>query len=121
VVSLKNTIVANSPSGGNCNGAISSLGHNLSSDGSCALSQSTDQSDKDPLLGPLQLNAPGATPTHALLNGSPALDKADNATCAAAPVSGRDQRGVLRPQALRCDIGAFEAVRFLVFLPTLLR
>src|SRR6185369_2530840 len=35
-------------------------------------------------------------------------DAGDNTTCAAAPVSNLDQRGVSRPQGTQCDIGAFE-------------
>jgi hypothetical protein len=56
----------------------------------------------DPLLGPLQLNAPGTTMTHAIGAGSPALDRY-TAGC-----PGVDQRGVSRPQGPACDAGAFE-------------
>jgi hypothetical protein len=45
----------------------------------------------------------GPTPTVALVEGSPAIDAADNITCLAT-----DQRGVRRPQGDGCDIGAFE-------------
>jgi hypothetical protein len=55
-----------------------------------------------PLLGPLEANG-GPTATMALLAGSPALDAADPAACAAT-----DQRSVLRPQGPSCDIGAYE-------------
>ena len=55
----------------------------------------------DPALGPLQLNAPGKTPTMALLPGSPAIGGADPAT--ATP---DDQRGVSRDA--QPDLGAFE-------------
>ncbi len=63
---------------------------------------------QDPLLGPLQNNG-GPTLTHALLDGSPAIDHGDDATCAV-----NDQRGVSRQQdgntdgLLACDIGAAE-------------
>jgi hypothetical protein len=56
----------------------------------------------DPKLGPLQDNG-GATDTLALTPGSPALGAGTNSSCALV-----DQRGVTRPQASRCDIGAFE-------------
>jgi hypothetical protein len=56
----------------------------------------------DPMLEALALNAPGSTPTMALMAGSPALDKAP--TCALTT----DQRGVGRPQGSACDIGAYE-------------
>ncbi|HVT58942.1 MAG TPA: Ig domain-containing protein [Thermoanaerobaculia bacterium] len=58
----------------------------------------------DPLLGPLQSNG-GPTSTMALgvFPESPALDLGDPAACVAS-----DQRGVLRPQGIGCDIGAYE-------------
>lgn len=52
----------------------------------------------------------GLTKTHALVDGSLAIDAADPVLCDAAPVSNRDQRGVPRPQGQNCDMGAFEAV-----------
>jgi uncharacterized repeat protein (TIGR01451 family) len=61
-------------------------------------------SSSDPQLGPLQLNAPGSTPTMAIEPTSPAVDIADAAT--SLPT---DQRGVARPQGNGYDIGAFEA------------
>jgi CSLREA domain-containing protein len=61
----------------------------------------------DPLLAPLD-EANGATPSHALLPGSPALDVIPIATCAAAPPFPTDQLGVARPQGGGCDIGAIE-------------
>ena len=56
----------------------------------------------DPLLGPLQDN--GSPDTHALLQGSPAINAIPNAACAVA----EDERKVSRPQGSGCDIGAFE-------------
>jgi hypothetical protein len=58
----------------------------------------------DPLLGPLQLNAPGLTPTMEIPPNSPAVDSADAVTALST-----DQRGVLRPQYAGFDIGAYEA------------
>lgn len=106
-VSVKNTIVAGN-SIDNCDtaqasgGIISSLGNNISSDDSCPFTQPTDKRNTNPLLGPLQNNG-GPTDTRALLAGSPAIDAGSNTGCPAT-----DQRGVTRPQGLRCDIGAFE-------------
>ena len=57
----------------------------------------------EPLLGPLADNG-GPTQTMALLAGSPAIDAGSNAHC---PET--DQRGIIRPRGLRCDIGAFES------------
>jgi hypothetical protein len=100
-----NTIIANSPSGGDCannGGVIGTNSHNLVEDGSCSATLSGD-----PLLGALANNG-GPTQTLALLTGSPAIDAGDDATCAAAPVNGLDQRGFSRLVGAHCDIGAFE-------------
>ncbi len=66
------------------------------------------------ILSPLADNG-GSTATHALPQGSPALDLAPNAQCAAAPVNGVDQRGEPRNQNgaggvtnNECDAGSFE-------------
>ncbi len=106
----KNTIVANNGFSDNCRVSITSigvlpitsLGHNLDSGTTCAFTGPGDLSNTDPKLGPLQNNG-GFTLTHALLTGSPAIDAGDNNGCPST-----DQRGIARPQGLRCDIGAFE-------------
>lgn len=66
------------------------------------------------ILSPLANNG-GPTQTHALPAGSPALDRAPNASCTAAPVNGLDQRAQPRNQngsgsasSNECDVGAFE-------------
>lgn len=58
----------------------------------------------DPRLGPLQFNG-GKTQTHAPLAGSPAIDGGVNLI----ECSLVDQRGVTRPQGVRCDSGAVES------------
>ncbi len=90
----------------NCTGSSrpTSLGYNLEDAATCALSGAGDLSNVEPLLGPLADNG-GPTLTHALLPSSPAIDAGDNAGCPST-----DQRGVARPQGMRCDIGAFEKV-----------
>lgn len=60
----------------------------------------TEENPIDPKLGPLQMNG-GATPTHALLPGSPAINNGDSALAPA-----RDQRRYARPDG--ADVGAFE-------------
>ena len=106
-VALKNTIVANNTAllGADCRAvtSLSSAGHNLESGTTCGFTQAGDLGSRNPLLGPLQGNG-GTTPTHALLAGSPAIDAGDAVGCPAT-----DQRGVIRPQHGKCDIGAFEA------------
>jgi hypothetical protein len=106
VVYLKNTIVANDGSFPNCKSdmgiGIISLGNNLNSDNTCNLTSTGDLTNTNPFLGPLANNG-GATLTHALLTGSPAIDKGTNIGC---PPT--DQRGMPRPLGARCDIGAYE-------------
>jgi PKD repeat protein len=99
-----NSILANSPSGGDCrnDGTIAVHVQNLVESGACS-----QDIMADPLLGPLLDNG-GPTDTQALLMGSPAINAADNSACVADPVNGTDQRGVIRPQADACDIGAYE-------------
>ncbi len=109
-LSARNSLIAASPTGADCDGALVSQGNNLDSDGSCALGQPGDLSNTDPLAGPLQLNG-GPTRTHALLPFSPARDAGSNAGC-----PGIDQRSQTRPLdgnadgIAVCDIGAFEAL-----------
>jgi hypothetical protein len=104
MLTLRNTIIANSPTGGNCYGVLIDGGGNLSyPDTTCP------GINADPMLGPLQDNG-GPTRTMALRAGSAAIDAADDAICAADPVNNRDQRGIARPQGPHCDIGAVEQV-----------
>ncbi|MEX0745410.1 MAG: flexitail domain-containing putative surface protein, partial [Phycisphaeraceae bacterium] len=102
-VDLENTIVADNTLNGSpsdCDGPITSQGHNVNSDESCGLAGGGDISSADPLLGPLADNG-GPTETHYLLPGSPAID------VGVCPPN-TDQRGIPRPQGAGCDIGAIE-------------
>jgi hypothetical protein len=109
-VTAKNTIVANSPSGGNCVGTITGSTNNLSSDSSCGFSLL----NTDPMLGLLASNG-GPTETHLPLLGSPVVDAGNGTVCAdPATVNNLDQRGEARPfdgngdSVPLCDIGAVE-------------
>lgn len=109
-VTLRNTIIAANTEGAaksNCGATTpTSQGHNLT-DGTatqCGLTAPGDQSGANPSLGPLKNNG-GPTMTQALLGG-PAVNTGTNTGCPAT-----DQRGVKRPQAGICDIGAYEVAK----------
>lgn len=98
-----------------CTGSFTSGGYNLLARSSCtrlglATSDITDVYET--ILSGLQNNG-GATATHALLPGNPALNAGSPDSCS--PV---DQRGVARPQGGRCDIGAYEASFYFIPLVT---
>lgn len=114
-VRLGHTIVAAGTDAVACQGAVASDGHNLVSDASCALAGPSDRASVALLLGPLAANG-GPSSTHALLDGSPAIDAGAAGGCpglggAALTV---DQRGSARPAdgnrdgVVRCDVGAYE-------------
>ena len=81
-----------------------SLGHNFLGDDTCDsdgpgdIATGTYETPADPMLDALD-DYGGPTPTHALLRGSPAIDKGKGCPK-------RDQRG--RKRKGKCDIGAFE-------------
>jgi len=104
IVRLNNTILSVSSGNINCNGNISTIGYNLSSDASCGLGVEGDQSNTDPLLGVLTDNG-GFTWTMALQAGSPAINAGSAALCAS--LNPLDQRYYYRGDAA-CDIGAYE-------------
>ena len=120
-VILSNSIVAGNTFDGSaetvssdCGGfPFSSAGHNLVGVGTgCPSGGAGDQTIVPfevftTALGPLG-NHGGPTKTHALLEGSPAIDAGDGGACAAPPVAGIDQRGISRPQGAACDVGAVE-------------
>jgi hypothetical protein len=105
LLSMSNTIIANSSSGGDCYNyhSVPLNNHNLIEDGSCGPTLSGD-----PLLGSLADNG-GLTWTFALLPGSAAIDAGNETACPAT-----DQREVARPQGAACDIGAYESQGFLL-------
>jgi CSLREA domain-containing protein len=109
-ITVTNTIVANSPFGGNCSPSLGGS-FNLSSDNMCGFGASRD--NVNVMLGPLANNG-GSTLTHLPLPGSPAIDFGTNIGCPAT-----DQRGTPRPIGAVCDVGAVEAVY--IFLPLILK
>jgi hypothetical protein len=88
--SLKNTIVAKQLAGLDCDGTITSLDRNPSSDASCGFAALGDLSSTDPLLGPLADNG-GPTRTHALLPGSPGINAGTNIGCPPLHRTARDR------------------------------
>jgi hypothetical protein len=115
---VKNSLIAYNPYN-NCTTSqfvtvFTSGGGNLDTDGSCKLNLTSDIKNVNPRLSGLANNG-GATRTHALLYGSPAIDKAINANCQTP-----DERGMPRPIGVNCDIGAFEYQPTL-FLPLITR
>ena len=103
-------------------GTLNFRGTNLVGDDSKTLAQATDASPLPSsvilatsdssqaarlasIINPLSFNG-GATQTHALVEGSPAIDVANTAICESSPINLRDQRRVLRTE--QCDLGAFE-------------
>ena len=85
---------------GTCGRALTSMGHNAAEDTGCGLAGGTD------LTGPLRLRpVTGAPPrVRVPLPESPLVDAIPAGACTATA----DQRGVPRPQAGRCEIGAVE-------------
>ncbi|MGA2489245.1 MAG: choice-of-anchor Q domain-containing protein, partial [Anaerolineales bacterium] len=107
-LNIANTILVNSPPGvADCvnenflGASILTNTNNLVMDGSCS-GGGVNFKTGDALMAPLADNG-GPTQTMALLAGSPAIDAVDPSTC-----PDTDQRGISRPQGLRCDIGAYE-------------
>ncbi|BCM92017.1 hypothetical protein IAD21_03896 [Abditibacteriota bacterium] len=107
LLSQNTLIAANTPGIADIIGTFSSGGNNLI--GSAATSTRFSSGDMkgtiatplDPRLASLGSNG-GIAKTHALLKGSPAIDKGKTSLAT-------DQRGVARPQGSAADIGAFEA------------
>ncbi len=109
-ITVKNTIIASKlaiggvPINDNCGGGVTDGGTNLQyPDSSCGPNVPV----ADPVLGTLADNG-GPTLTHALKQGSPAIDVGNEGICDADPVIKIDERVVTRPIGTTCDIGAYE-------------
>ena len=100
-VVFRNTIVAGNLLSPSCNFALGSAGGNLEDGDSCTFRGARDRTNADPGLDAIADNG-GPTLTMALREGSPAIDGA------VAPCPATDQRGVIRPVNVTCDVGAFE-------------
>ncbi|HQF71985.1 MAG TPA: choice-of-anchor Q domain-containing protein, partial [Promineifilum sp.] len=128
---LTATIITNGAGAGpDCarpSGSILSDGYNLAGDGTCFLTQASDLPASAAGLLPLALNAPGNTPTHALSDSSPALNRIPTGVLGCGAAVAADQRGAARPQPAggACDIGAYERaavdVKFRLRLPVIVR
>lgn len=108
---IKNSIVAYSPSGGDCStsgGTFNAVSENMNSDGSC----SAFTINGDPLLD-LLANYGGPTDTHALKMDSPAINAAPDCTTLFGAAVAIDQRSFARPFGLYCDLGSFELQQLL--------
>jgi hypothetical protein len=117
-VTLKNTLLANSPQK-NCDnvGTITSQDHNISDDTTCSafLIQPHDFAPgTNPGLDTSLKDNGGPTKTIALLPGSVAVDAINPSSDSSVST---DQRGVSRPQGRHPDIGAFEATPDFYFTP----
>lgn len=102
-VVLLNTLVAGNTDAGDCEGPVTSLGHNLDDDGSCGLAAKGDQSHVDDarIGDPNDFGLP-------LENGSPALDAGTKTGNSGLTVPAKDAAGTARPQGGGVDIGAME-------------
>jgi len=122
-IEIKNSIVAGNKIGGSfagpnadCEGTVTSQGYNLVGNSTGCPNNGIGDRTIDSgmifidVLDLLQDNG-GTTQTHALLIGSPAINAGNPAGCTddGDNLLPTDQRGIIRPQGMRCDIGAYEA------------
>jgi CSLREA domain-containing protein len=102
---IRNTILANSGSGGDCwNHPVSTFsgGNNIIETTLTCTSIATVTSDPD-------LRAPAGSPAYFPLKAdSPAINAGDDTVCAGVAVNNTSQNGVARPEGPHCDIGAVE-------------
>lgn len=109
---IRNTIVSAPQGGSSCGGAPISGGFNVEDGFGCGFGLSSDRNGTDPGLDPVLRDNGGPTPTHALLEGSIAIDRGNSFGAST------DQRGLPRPADFPAisnkeggdgsDIGAFE-------------
>lgn len=108
-VTLLNSIIADSPRGGDCANSSSTFtdaGYNLSEDGSCISNETS--LNGDPMLGNLADNG-GFGETHLPDPASKALNTIPAGTNGCGTTFSTDQRGEIRPLESSCDVGAVES------------
>ena len=98
-----------------CNGTITDLGYNLSSDGTCGFTGTSQDDVPDLDLDTVLTDRGGPVPTVAILNVSPAVDyipagATDGPSGTPLCAGTTDLRGVPRSQAGACDAGSMEMV-----------
>lgn len=116
-VNLKNSILANTRCVENTDvtpSTWSGSGNSLDDGMTCATRFGANVASNSVLLMAPLADHGGATETHALLPGSPAIEAATVCTRINGSSITVDQRGIARPQNLVCDIGAFESRGFAV-------
>ena len=103
VMSVRNTIVANSTLGDSCSGTITNDGNNIDSGSTCGWGTNNGSlSSTNPQLGALT----GSPAYFPLNSNSPAIDGVTYNAPNNCPAN--DQRGAVRPQGAKCDVGAYE-------------
>jgi predicted outer membrane repeat protein len=102
ILFITNTVVASSPTGGNCSGGVTGASYSLASDNTCALPPATNLNGVDARLTALGAFG-GPTLVHMLRTGSPAIDGVLGSVAPAV-----DQRGLPRPAGGGYDMGAVE-------------
>jgi hypothetical protein len=112
VTQITNSLIAGGIGGPNCadygTNNIVDAGYNLDDDNTCNLTSLTSLPNTNPLLDDVLANNGGLTETHALLEGSPAIDWIPSGINGCGGSITTDQRGIVRPQGDGCDIGAYE-------------
>lgn len=109
---IRNTVIADPEGANSCGKPLDSGGYNLDEDGSCEFDEGSDLNGVAAGLDPVLKDNGGPTPTHALLEGSIAIDRGNSFGAST------DQRGLPRPADFPAisnkeggdgsDIGAFE-------------
>ena len=105
VTKVKNSIIGKPNTGRvNCEGAVTSLGHNLEDGNTCGFTTGSDFRNRSARLRRLINVNGGPTATFAMKSSSPARNHGGGCLS-------EDQRGVPRRLGGHCDIGAYEFVK----------